>query len=241
MSNNTWKEIKIEGIKPSPRYGHSMISIGDTFFILYGIGYDPFSSTTMDNIYSFSDGNWEFIKEGESTIRMRIASTVIDTDKILFHGGIEYNPRNKSWKHSTTFWTLDTDLSKNQIVKKKKTYLGEYEVIKRLGSGAQGIVYLGKKQYTNEKYAVKAMVLDLNEEDEKKDSSEIMKIIPGLKEIQIFEKLKHKNVLNLVEHFIRKKFERVELCFVFPYCQQGDLEKLLIKKQTKLSELVNRK
>eukprot|EP01080_Neovahlkampfia_damariscottae_P008813 gene8813-763_t len=238
LSMNSWKEIKIDGLRPSPRYGHSMISIGETFFVLYGIGEDPFSAKEMDNIYKFSDGYWEFIKEDVSNIRMRISSTIIDTDKILFNGGIKYSPNLKSWKHTSSFWTFDTELSKNQKVKKKKTYIGEYEVIKRLGSGAQGIVYLGKKQYTNEQYAVKSMVLDqLTEEEEKKEVSEIMELLPDIKEIQILQQMRHINVLNLVDHFIRKKFDRVELCLVFPYCEQGDLEKYITKKKNILKEL----
>jgi serine/threonine protein kinase len=216
-----------------------MSSIGDTFYILFGIGEDPFSCDKMDNIYSFNDGNWTFHPECQDTIRMRHASAVIDVDKILIYGGIELDTKTKEYKQTCEFSTYNTELLQKTQFKPKKLMLGEFEVVKRLGSGAQGIVYLTKKKFTNELFAVKTMTLNLLEEEEKKSESEILEIIPFIKEIKILEKLNHPNILSLNEYFIRKKHDRCELCFVFPYCEQGDLEKLISKNSHTLDELVN--
>ena len=95
-----------------------------------------------------------------------------------------------------------------------------------MGNGSQGVVYLVKK--SEEYFAIKTIELynflsqDDFEEDffDNKSEEEILKIL-NFKELNIYERLNHKNILELKQHFIRRKNDSIELCFVFSYCDLG--------------------
>jgi hypothetical protein len=201
---NKWNQIKFNDIdfKPQPRYGHLSCCIGNTLFILFGFSSSSKESEQYPNsILMFDNGKWKEIDSHETiSPKGRIGSTccVIEVDKIFVFGGISLT-ENKL-KRTNDCWILDTGLSKIKSIKSEIPMIGEYEILKRLGKGSQGIVYLVKKN--DEIFACKTLPMEDNEESE------------ASKEITISAKLKHENVLSISGHFCIEKYGDYLLCLL---------------------------
>eukprot|EP01080_Neovahlkampfia_damariscottae_P006925 gene6925-11088_t len=241
LEKQKWKQISTNKNSPTARYGHSMCSIGNFIFILFGIGNNTKyeNNFSMDNIYSFDtyDEVWNHVEDiDDSLILVGACSLVHEIDRILIYGGSQYNTIDDEYVNMSIMWIFDSNLVKGKKIKKKKQFIRDYEIIKRLGNGSQGVVHLVKKN--DEYFAIKIIELynflsqDEFDEDffDGKSEEEILKIL-NFKELNIYEKLNHKNILELKEHFIRKKNDSIELCFLFSYCDLGDLSKFIKIKE----------
>jgi N-acetylneuraminic acid mutarotase len=245
LDNNQWSEIKCKFNVPTPRYGHCCCSIGNFIYILFGIGtnYKYQNDFSMDNVYSFDiyEEEWKQIQGFDDTLILVGATCLThEIDKILVHGGAKYNIIKDEYENIPNIWIYDTCLLVNKKIKKKKQYINNYEIMKRLGGGSQGLVYLVKKKDSSEVYALKTIDLSQEEDEEldKKSDEEILKSLFHLREIKIYQQLNHKNIVEMKDHFIRRKHETVELCFLFSYCDVGDLSKYIKSKELSESEIL---
>lgn len=99
-----------------------------------------------------------------------------------------------------------------------------YTVIKKLGKGAQGSVFLCEDKTTHIKYVMKKV--------ECNDESEANK---AFKEAMALEQLSHKYVCGYKEFFVNwdKLEETMYVCIVMEYYETGDLENVLKQQRAK--------
>ena len=122
--------------------------------------------------------------------------------------------------------TVETSLLKKQIENnisknsKIKTNLNFYKILKLIGKGSFGKVYLSVQKLTNRLVAIKCL-----EKEFLKNSITKKKI---LLEVNILKKIiGHLNLIKLLEVFENKKY----VFCVFEYCQKGDLLNYIKKKK----------
>ncbi len=98
-----------------------------------------------------------------------------------------------------------------------------YSILRKLGSGGEGNVYLCVNKKTQKKYAIKHV--DLSQKKEKY-------ILNSRREIYQLSKLKHKNIIEMVEYADENKHSFI----VLELAKDGDLEDYL-QKNPQLTEL----
>lgn len=100
----------------------------------------------------------------------------------------------------------------------KPKKIGKYRLYKQLGKGQFGIVYLARKDGTDELFAVKQMSRSKIESNE---------ILSGLfnTEVSVMHNIKHENILHL--HELMESSNSYYL--VLDYCDSGDLEEHMKK------------
>ena len=98
----------------------------------------------------------------------------------------------------------------------------KYEIIKELGSGGFGKVFLAEELVSRRQVAIKRL---LNKSS--KDQSSI------IHEIQYISKFQHPNIVNYFHHFSRKN----DLFIVMEYCEEGSLRDKIKAKNYKESDV----
>jgi serine/threonine protein kinase len=115
---------------------------------------------------------------------------------------------------------MSSNEEKNQEPKfdKMEDLYKKIKIIKYLGKGNQGIVYLGEYNETKELIAIKKIVCEKNKED-------LSKII---EEVQLVSCLNHENIISVKEYFVIENEEEVsyEVYVVMEYCE-SNLENIL--------------
>ena len=90
--------------------------------------------------------------------------------------------------------------------------LNDFEIIKELGKGAFGIVYLIKRKKDNTIYALKQVKITKMEKKEKMSS---------LNEIRFLASISHQNIIAYKESFYDEQNETLNL--ILEYANGGDL------------------
>ena len=95
--------------------------------------------------------------------------------------------------------------------------ISDFNIIKEIGNGSYGKVYLATHKKTKAKYAIKAIdKLNIENKQEKKNFN---------REVEIMYKLDHPNIVKLYSHFEDNKY-----CYLLvKYCPKGNAYDLLIK------------
>lgn len=104
--------------------------------------------------------------------------------------------------------------------------MDKYDIIKQIGNGSHGDVYLVRSTIDKKKYVMKKIFL--KEREKTKDT---------LHEVNVLSQLKHPNI---VEYFESFQIENNQfLCIIMAYCESGDLFTTLQKKKNEfISEYV---
>eukprot|EP00052_Salpingoeca_macrocollata_P000060 m.18503 g.18503 ORF g.18503 m.18503 type:complete len:635 (-) comp10094_c0_seq1:49-1953(-) len=99
-----------------------------------------------------------------------------------------------------------------------------YRILKKLGKGAQGSVFLCEDKRNNEKYVLKKV--ECNDETEANKA---------FKEAMALEQLSHKYICGYKEFFVNwdKVEETMYVCIVMDYYETGDLENVLKQQRAK--------
>eukprot|EP00475_Leptophrys_vorax_P007174 TRINITY_DN14548_c0_g1_i1.p1 TRINITY_DN14548_c0_g1~~TRINITY_DN14548_c0_g1_i1.p1 ORF type:complete len:455 (-),score=108.70 TRINITY_DN14548_c0_g1_i1:84-1448(-) len=92
--------------------------------------------------------------------------------------------------------------------------MGKYKVVKKLGQGSYGTVYLVQDSKDNQYFVMKKITVSGMGEQELADCK---------KEIQILSVMKHPNIIRYKRSFVR----RGALCIVMEYADGGDLHQLI--------------
>ena len=101
--------------------------------------------------------------------------------------------------------------------------LNDFEILKELGKGSFGIVYLIKRKKDNTIYALKQVKITKMEKKEKMSS---------LNEIRLLASISHQNIIAYKESFYDEKNETLNL--ILEYANGGDLHsKIKEHKSTK--------
>lgn len=108
-----------------------------------------------------------------------------------------------------------------------------YEILKKIGEGTFGKVFLGREKETSRKIALKKVKIRNNENGLS---------INLIREISILRSLSHRNVIRITEAFINNRrkvhaFERESytICMVFPYVRT-DLSRLIKKSKISVTD-----
>eukprot|EP01080_Neovahlkampfia_damariscottae_P003116 gene3116-5286_t len=106
--------------------------------------------------------------------------------------------------------------------KKDSTKLQKYEIVKKIGSGGQSLVFLVKEKITGKTYALKKFnerpLEDINED---------------FQEIRSYVKISHPNIVNAVDFFIEflDSSSACQMNLVMDFCDGGDLSTLIKKSK----------
>jgi len=148
---------------------------------------------------------------------------------------IQITKENKINKEIFKSQSEDDLIILNQNLGKKKGKIREYQIIKEIGEGAFGSVYLVQKENTNKLYALKILNKDFLYKNERVEEPII--------ERNILTLCNHPSIVKLISTFQSKH----KLYFVLEYIQNNDLSNLIkrinifppnLSKQI-ISELVN--
>jgi len=148
---------------------------------------------------------------------------------------IQITKENKINKEIFKSQSEDDLIILNQNLGKKKGKIREYQIIKEIGEGAFGSVYLVQKENTNKLYALKILNKDFLYKNERVEEPII--------ERNILTLCNHPSIVKLISTFQTKH----KLYFVLEYIQNNDLSNLIkrinifpqnLSKQI-ISELVN--
>ena len=105
--------------------------------------------------------------------------------------------------------------------------IGDYTIIKELGNGAYGVVYLVKKENDPSNLVLKQISLKNLKPDEKKNIEN---------EANLLKELNSKYIVKYIESFEKNNY----LNIIMEYCDQGDLC-LLLKSKKKTNQLIAEK
>jgi hypothetical protein len=201
-----WKQIKYEGVNPSPRQGHILVSYA-SFLLLFG-GYSPDfknpSSCFPSDIFIIdTEGTleWEVFHFEDGPKGRSLSSAVIyDEDNLIIFGGMTLE-KNSLTKISD-MWRLKTYLSKV-----KETKISKYQVLNILDQGTQGKHY--KVEFNKEYFYLKV--------------SNGSKIDSNYKPNYVQSNVKHRNILEITEVLLDISQGLQYEIVVYPYCDLGDL------------------
>ena len=94
-----------------------------------------------------------------------------------------------------------------------------YEVLRKIGRGSYGTVFLVRDQRDGLYYCAKQVMLELGSEEERR-AAEL--------EVATLRKLDHPSVVAYHEHFLYEDAAAGQsLCLVMAYCEGGDLARLI--------------
>ena len=102
--------------------------------------------------------------------------------------------------------------------------IGDYTIIKELGNGAYGVVYLVKKENDPSNLVLKQISLKNLKPDEKKNIEN---------EANLLKELNSKYIVKYIDSFEKNNY----LNIIMEYCDQGDLD-LLLKSKKKTNQLI---
>ena len=105
--------------------------------------------------------------------------------------------------------------------------IGDYTIIKELGNGAYGVVYLVKKENDPSNLVLKQISLKNLKPDEKKNIEN---------EANLLKELNSKYIVKYIDSFEKNNY----LNIIMEYCDQGDLD-LLLKSKKKNKSINSRK
>ena len=95
----------------------------------------------------------------------------------------------------------------------EKSSMSDFEILKQLGKGAFGSVYLVKRKEDNNIYALKSVVMDKLKKKEQENS---------LNEVRILASIRHPNIIGYKEAFWDEKTQSINI--VMEYANEGDLQ-----------------
>ena len=130
------------------------------------------------------------------------------------------NEINKSFLNSVKNRFLPLPRSATEEIEHEPN-ISDFNIIKEIGNGSYGKVYLATHKKTKAKYAIKAIdKLNIENKQEKTYFN---------REVEIMYKLDHPNIVKLYSHFEDNKF-----CYLLvKYCPKGNAYDLLIKNWKK--------
>ena len=128
------------------------------------------------------------------------------------------NFQNKNFNHQNKINKSNSEQNLLKPQKKiKKKVINEYEIIKEIGKGAYGTVYLVKKENEGKKYAMKVLEKYFLSRNNKSNDALIERIILSI--------CHHKSIIKLISSFQTKS----KLIFILEYCQNKDLDFIIRK------------
>jgi len=107
-------------------------------------------------------------------------------------------------------------------IKKENLFFKDYKIIKKLGEGGNGVVYLVEKG--GKRYALKTLIPT-------KEKYSYKEIECFKREMEICKQLIHPNIVE----FYESGYENGQFYFVMEYCNGGDLTDLMVEKGGKLN------
>ena len=91
--------------------------------------------------------------------------------------------------------------------------ISDFQIIKQLGKGAFGSVYLVKRKEDNLIYALKSVIMDKLKKKEQENS---------LNEVRILASIRHPNIIGYKEAFYDEKTHSINI--IMEYANEGDLQ-----------------
>ena len=91
--------------------------------------------------------------------------------------------------------------------------MSDFEILKQLGKGAFGSVYLVKRKADNNIYALKSVIMDKLKKKEQENS---------LNEVRILASIRHPNIIGYKEAFWDENSQSINI--VMEYANEGDLQ-----------------
>jgi serine/threonine protein kinase len=107
----------------------------------------------------------------------------------------------------------------SQIIEKDMVLHNRYSIIKKIGEGGMGEVYLAFDQRTSHEVAIKLLRTALASTDENRERF--------IQESKLCSQIKHKNVVKVVDSFFHGEFP----CFAMEYVKGSSLRNLLDEKK----------
>ncbi len=95
----------------------------------------------------------------------------------------------------------------------EKSSMSDFEILKQLGKGAFGSVFLVKRKADNNIYALKSVIMDKLKKKEQENS---------LNEVRILASIRHPNIIGYKEAFWDEKTQSINI--VMEYANEGDLQ-----------------
>eukprot|EP01080_Neovahlkampfia_damariscottae_P006265 gene6265-10272_t len=123
--------------------------------------------------------------------------------------------------------TIEDDYNPEEDLNEKKNQSKEnrYEIIKKIGKGGMGTVFLATDKRNNEEIALKKVQID--------DGNSLN---DSLKEVVLMQRIHHENLVEFKDYFVSGDLKK--LSFVMEFYKNGDLSQYLSKAQKK-KEILN--
>eukprot|EP00966_Prymnesium_polylepis_P196835 4561283-Prymnesium_polylepis.1 len=99
----------------------------------------------------------------------------------------------------------------------KSEQLQHYDVLRKLGRGSYGVVFLVRDRRDSQFYCLKQIFIDSAPTESERHSAEL--------EVETLRSLDHPSIVRYHEHFVHQD----SLCLVMTYCEGGDLSQLIKK------------
>ena len=121
LTNAKWEKVLMKSYIPPRSAGHFSCSIGNMIIILFA----------CENILIFKDGKMYEKQTGKTpkvTLPNNFSGCIAQQDKIFIN----------LFNYEQEYWILETGLSQLTDQKSEKQFLGEYEILDKIGQGSQG-------------------------------------------------------------------------------------------------------